>query len=125
MQRLPFYRGDIGMWAWLLHRATGVGVLLFLLIHILDTALILLGPDVYDHVIGLYRLAYFRVLEVLLVGSVLYHALNGVRVTLIDFSALGAQYQRVLVYAVTALFVAAMLPVTYLMLRPLLAGGVD
>lgn len=33
------YRGGSGHWSYLLHRVTGVGVLLFLAIHIVDTAL--------------------------------------------------------------------------------------
>ena len=32
------------MWSWLLHRVTGVGIFLFLLVHILDTSFLLLGP---------------------------------------------------------------------------------
>ena len=33
------------MGSWLLHRVTGVGVLIFLFIHILDTAFLILGPE--------------------------------------------------------------------------------
>ncbi|MBM2843086.1 MAG: sdhC, partial [Anaerolineales bacterium] len=32
------YRGREGQWAYLLHRVTGLGTLLFLTIHILDTS---------------------------------------------------------------------------------------
>ncbi len=122
MQRLPFYRGGIGMWSWLLHRATGVGVLLFLLLHILDTSLLAFGAGAYNHIVGLYRTPYLRVLEVLLAASVLYHALNGVRVTLIDFSELGTDRQRTIAYAVGGLFLVAMLPAAFLMVRPLFLG---
>jgi len=45
------YRGGAGHWAWILHRLTGLGVLVFLLIHILDTGLVLFGPAVYDRVV--------------------------------------------------------------------------
>ena len=41
------------MWSWLLHRVTGVGVLIFLLIHILDTAFLMLGPELYNRVMAL------------------------------------------------------------------------
>ncbi|MCL5005257.1 MAG: hypothetical protein M1404_01880, partial [Acidobacteria bacterium] len=34
------YRGHEGQWAWLFHRITGIGVFLFLLAHIVDTAMI-------------------------------------------------------------------------------------
>ena len=82
---MRLYRGGIGQWSWLFHRVTGVAVLLFLLVHILDTALILLGPDLYNWVIGIYRLPLFGLMEIGLFAAVLYHSLNGVRITLIDF----------------------------------------
>src|SRR5215213_9080536 len=44
----PIYAGDTGQYAWVLHRATGLGVLFFLLVHILDIMLIGLGRDVYN-----------------------------------------------------------------------------
>ncbi|HEY0474654.1 MAG TPA: succinate dehydrogenase, cytochrome b556 subunit, partial [Kribbella sp.] len=32
------YRGHEGMWSWVAHRITGVGIFFFLLVHVLDTA---------------------------------------------------------------------------------------
>ncbi|MCH7985312.1 MAG: succinate dehydrogenase, cytochrome b556 subunit, partial [Acidobacteria bacterium] len=58
------YRGGEGQWAWILHRFTGLGVLLFLVIHILDTFVIVFGPETYDKVMALYRHPLFRVSEV-------------------------------------------------------------
>ena len=117
------YRGREGMWAWLLHRVTGVGVLFFLLIHILDTALVLFGPELYNHAIGLYRMPAFRVMEVVLAGSVLYHALNGVRITLIDFWDKAVKWNRQLFYGEVVLFFVLFLPSAYMMLRPVFFGG--
>src|SRR5690606_6034607 len=34
------YRGDPGMWSWVLHRITGVATFFFLFVHVLDTALV-------------------------------------------------------------------------------------
>ena len=59
------YRGRAGQWAWILHRVTGVGVLLFLLVHIVDTAFIGWGPELYNKAMAVYRLSVFRVGEVL------------------------------------------------------------
>jgi succinate dehydrogenase / fumarate reductase, cytochrome b subunit len=33
------YKGRTGMWMWLLHRVTGLGILAFLIIHVVETAL--------------------------------------------------------------------------------------
>jgi len=113
-----FYHGREGMWAWLLHRAAGLGVVLFLFIHVVDTALIGLGPTVYNDVMSIYRVPFFRVMEVLLAGAVLYHGLNGLRLIAIDFWAGATKVQRELFYAVVVLFFVLMIPAAYLMLKP-------
>ena len=79
------YRGGQGMWTWVLHRITGVSVFFFLLVHVLDTALVRVSPQAYDLVIASYKTPIVNLLEVGLVSAVLYHALNGLRVILIDF----------------------------------------
>ncbi|MDN6373629.1 MAG: succinate dehydrogenase, cytochrome b556 subunit, partial [Brevibacterium aurantiacum] len=38
------YRGNEGMWSWVAHRVTGVGIFFFLLVHVLDTALLPVSP---------------------------------------------------------------------------------
>ena len=60
----------------------------------LDTALVRVSPDAYDRVIASYKTPIVNLLEVGLVGAVLYHALNGIRVILVDFWAKGPRYQR-------------------------------
>ena len=51
------YRGQSGQWSWLLHRITGLGVLLFLLVHIVDITLIGFGPKVYNDSIAIFSTA--------------------------------------------------------------------
>lgn len=114
------YRGGIGQWSWALHRITGVGVLVFLCLHILDTFLIILGPAHYNAIIALYRLPLFRVMEVGLFASVLFHALNGVRIILMDFWEELTRFHRQLFYVELACFIVTIIPVSYLMLKPLL-----
>ena len=113
------YRGGAGQWAWILHRLTGLGVLLFLLIHILDTGLVLFGPAVYDRVVKLYTHPLFRIGEVGLAAAVLFHALNGIRITILDFWPELSGRQQEFFYAVVALFVVLFVPSAYLMLKPL------
>ena len=113
------YRGGSGQAAWLLHRLTGLGVLLFLLIHILDTGLVLFGAEIYNKVVKIYTHPLFRVGEVGLAAAVLYHALNGIRITILDFWPELSGKQRELFYGVVALFVLLFVPSAYLMLKPL------
>jgi succinate dehydrogenase / fumarate reductase membrane anchor subunit len=96
---LLFYRGDPGQYAWALHRATGLGIIGFLLIHILDIMLIGLGRDVYDHTVEFYGRAVIIPMEIALVGAVIYHALNGLRITVLNFWDAGLGRERQLFYA--------------------------
>ncbi|MHB8619005.1 MAG: succinate dehydrogenase, cytochrome b556 subunit [Chloroflexota bacterium] len=112
--------GLISFW---LHRVSGVAVMMFLIIHVGDTAFVMLGPAIYNRILDIYKSAWFQPLEVLLVAAVLFHALNGLKVIVLDFWDATILYQRQLTYAVAALCLAVMLPVTYIMLRPTFFGG--
>jgi succinate dehydrogenase / fumarate reductase cytochrome b subunit len=110
------YRGGEGMWSWALQRITGVAVFFFLLVHVLDTALVRVSPEAYDLVIASYKTPIVNLLEVGLVGAVLYHALNGIRVVLVDFWSKGPRYQRQMLWAIGAIWVVLMIPGAYFML---------
>ena len=112
------YRGREGYWAWLLHRVSGVAIILFLFLHVLDTSLIGFGPIAYETFVQLYRFPLFRVLEVVLAGGVLYHGINGIRIILIDFIQDATRIQRQLWYVVWASFLVLFLPTAFFMLRP-------
>lgn len=110
------YRGGIGQWAWVLHRASGVAVLLFLFFHILDTALILLGPEWYNRIIQLYRMPLFGLSEIALFAAVLYHAVNGIRIVVIDFWPATTRYHKAMFGVVLVVFIGIFLPVAGIML---------
>jgi succinate dehydrogenase / fumarate reductase, cytochrome b subunit len=102
------YRGREGMWSWVLHRITGFLIFFFLLIHVLDTALVRVSPGSYDEVIATYHTPVFGLVEIGLVAAVVLHGLNGLRVVLIDLWSQGTRYQRVMLWIVLALFALAM-----------------
>ena len=110
------YRGREGQWSWLLHRITGIGVFLFLLAHILDTAMIGWGPRIYNETMAIYRHPLFRIGEVILAGAVLYHALNGVRIIIIDFWPESNAAQKKYFYAVVVLFALIFVPAAIYMM---------
>jgi len=112
------YKGQSGMWSWLLHRITGLGVLLFILIHIVDISLLNFGPKVYNEGIALFGLTIVRLLSLALIGGLLYHAFNGVRIMLIDFWPRGARYQRILFATVMLLTIVCFLPMAYFVMAP-------
>jgi len=104
------YRGREGMWSWVAHRITGVLIFFFLLVHILDTALVVVSAEAYDAVIESYKNPIVGLGEAGLVGAVLYHGLNGIRVMLVDFWSKGPRYHRQMLWAVVGLWVALMVP---------------
>ena len=97
------YRGKTGMWSWVLHRITGLSIFFFLLVHTLDTALVRLDAAAYNEVIATYKTPIIGIAELGLVAAILFHALNGVRVILIDFWRKGAKYQNLMFWIVIAL----------------------
>ncbi len=111
------YRWDIGMISWVLHRLTGAVIFLFLLVHILDTYAVAFGPKVYNWLMGLYQHPVIHLGEVVLVGIVLYHALNGVRLILLDFWEKLCQYHRELFWLQMALWLIFVAPFAYVMVR--------
>ncbi|HWR86260.1 MAG TPA: succinate dehydrogenase, cytochrome b556 subunit [Rhodoglobus sp.] len=100
------YRGREGMWSWVLHRITGTAIYFFLLVHILDTALVRVSPEAYNAVIGTYKTPIMGLGELALVAAIGYHALNGLRIILIDFW--NAKYQRAMFWAVIVLWIVLM-----------------
>ena len=116
------YKGAQGMYSWAGRRLTGLGVVLFLLFHIADTALLLWGPDVYNTVVRFYQMPFFRLAEVGLVGAVAYHAVSGLNIIVLDLWDAAHSYQKQLMVLEYVLFAVLFLPAAYFMLVPWLLG---
>ena len=110
--RGTLYRGNEGMWSWVLHRITGIAIFFFLLVHVLDTALIRVSPEAYNAVIGTYKNPIMGIGEVALVGAVAYHAFNGLRIILVDVWSWATRHQRQLWWGVIGLWLVTMLAFT-------------
>ncbi len=104
------YRGREGMWSWVAHRITGVLIFFFLLVHVLDTALVRVSPEAYNTVMATYKNPVVGIGEAGLVGAVLFHGLNGIRIMLVDFWKQGTRYHRQMLWAVVGLWVVLMVP---------------
>jgi succinate dehydrogenase / fumarate reductase, cytochrome b subunit len=124
------YGGGIGQWSWLIHRVTGLGILLFLIVHIIDTFLVVAYPAEYDFTVDIYGGVFwgtyywllrwgFRFAELGLIACVLFHAVNGVRIALFDLWPRSAEYQRQAFWVVLFIFGGVMIPVTYIVLAAL------
>jgi succinate dehydrogenase / fumarate reductase cytochrome b subunit len=98
------------MWTWVLHRITGVMIFFFLFAHVIDTSMVRVSPNAYNTAVETYKNPVVGIMEVGLVAAVLFHALNGVRVVLVDFWEQGPRYQRQMSYGVVGLWVVLMVP---------------
>ncbi len=80
------YKLQTGSFAWLIHRATGIALTLYIFVHLYvlshlrDTAR-------YKEFMGLMKSPLVRLGEAGLLALVVAHALNGIRLTLVDLGA--------------------------------------
>ncbi len=114
------YKGHEGQWTWIAHRVTGLAIILFLFAHVVDTAVIGWGPEAYNRVLSVYQNWGVRLLELGLVAAVMFHALNGIRIMIIDFWPNATRYNRALLYGTVGLFFASMIPITWIMGKDIL-----
>jgi succinate dehydrogenase / fumarate reductase cytochrome b subunit len=112
------YRVSWAQLAWFGHRASGLGVLFYLFLHIVETSMVLFGPDVYNAAVGIFKNLPARLGEILLMAALVYHALNGLRVIAMDFWPGLTVYYRPLTYGVIVATIIAMIPLGLIMIRP-------
>jgi len=119
------YRGGIGQWAWAVNRVAGLGILAFLALHILDIFIAGFGPGLFDELLFLYKGPVVRVLDVFLVFGLLYHGLNGLRLTLMDFKPTTAKLHLKLFYSQIIIFLVVFIPASVALLNEFygLVGG--
>ncbi len=81
------------MVAWAVQRVTGLLLLFYLLLHVQTVGKLSAGPAAFDQALATFRSPFFKLLEIGLLGTVVLHALNGIRITLIDLG-IGLERQR-------------------------------
>jgi len=109
------YKGALGQWSWVLHRLTGLGVVLFLTLHVIDTSWAVFYPQLYVEAIATYQTPLFTIGEFGLVACVVYHALNGLRIVIIDYKPVWWKYQQRAAMYVLGGTVIILVPVFFLM----------
>ena len=78
------YKWKTGMWAFVFHRVSGIALSVYLIMHIYVVSS-LYKPENFEKVMKFLEQPLFKLFEIALLAAVVYHALNGVRVFLIDF----------------------------------------
>lgn len=73
----------LGHAAFLGNRLTGLGLVFYLYLHLGVLSMLLLGEEAWSDFLELATTTVFLLLDVLLLFGILYHGLNGIRVTLV------------------------------------------
>lgn len=111
-----------GMWMWLLHRISGVVLVLYGIVHVIViSSARTWGPGTFDRVLDRLGTPLFLALDVLLVWAVLFHAFNGIRCLLLDFGIGVRRHHKALFWAMMAIAVA-LLVVNIVIWAPYILG---
>lgn len=86
------YRGGGPMWAWVLHRVTGLALVLLVGIHVLASFFMQqTGSDFATSLNIIYESWIFQILVVFIV---IFHGLNGLRISILDIWPKYQMFQR-------------------------------
>ena len=117
------YRISWAELAWIGHRLSGIGVVVYLFVHIVETSMVTMGPNIYNATLSLFHNLPVRLGEILLMAALVYHSLNGLRVIAMDFWPRLTVMYRPLTYVVIVSTVVAMIPLGLIMITPYAPWG--
>jgi succinate dehydrogenase / fumarate reductase cytochrome b subunit len=66
------------------HRLTGLGLIAYMLLHIIETANRMRGIEAWQGLMGMFASWPFKIIEYLLFAAAVFHALNGVRLLMTE-----------------------------------------
>ncbi|MDH5203457.1 MAG: succinate dehydrogenase, cytochrome b556 subunit [Nitrospirota bacterium] len=78
--------------AWLIHRITGVALTLYIFLHLYVLSHIK-DPFQFESLMNLFKNPFVKIGEIGLIGLVIAHSLNGLRLTFID-AGLSTRFQK-------------------------------
>jgi len=116
------YRGDLSMLAWVLHRVTGLGILILVGVHVIAAFhLHSIGGDVSAAITAWYE---SKPVQVFVYFCVLYHALNGLRVVIEDLFPPLLRYRRELLWLQWLVFLPVFGLPAFFMIADIVRGTV-
>lgn len=105
---ITFYKRHSGSWAWILHRLTGIALVVYVILHLWELhTLSYVSERPFNHKMVIFQALFFKFIEWALLGVVFLHALNGIRVMIVDFYG-GARYHKKLMVGLGVLYVLLM-----------------
>ncbi|MBN1313621.1 MAG: hypothetical protein JXB30_19605 [Anaerolineae bacterium] len=103
-----FAKRSLGTWGFVLNRVAGLGLVVYLMLHLVVLSLLTRGPDGYNAFVALAHNPIFLLLDVVLIAGIIGHGLNGLRVALIGSGILVRwQHQMLIVLGVLGVVLLA------------------
>jgi succinate dehydrogenase / fumarate reductase, cytochrome b subunit len=98
----------LGGFAFILNRLTGIGLVVYLYLHLGILAMLVQGPNAWDTFVDIALSPPFLALDVVLLTGMLFHGLNGIRVGLVGMGLVVSRQRALFIAAfVITAFVAA------------------
>mgnify|MGYP006269968701 CR=1 FL=1 len=107
------YRRHAGSYAYLLQRMTGIGLVVYLFVHIWALTSLIKGRAAFAEEMKTFTAPPFKVAEWLLGTLVMFHAFNGIRIALVDLAD-GAKYHKKLLAGVWIVGIAVVVMMFFL-----------
>lgn len=111
----------LGVWAFWLHRLTGLAIALYLLMHIVVISSVVGGTKNFDAAMTFLKAPTFVLLEMGLIAAILIHGFNGLRILAFDLGY-GVKNQKNIFIG---LMVVAIIPflIAFAVALPHIIGG--
>jgi succinate dehydrogenase / fumarate reductase cytochrome b subunit len=110
----------LGVWAFWLHRLSGLAIIFYLLMHVLVISSITGGQANFDNAMKFLKQPIFVLLEMGLIGCITLHGLNGIRVVLFDLG-LGLKRQKE-IFIGMAIVAAILTGIAFIVALPHIVG---
>jgi len=115
------YQGGGPMLAWILHRLTGLGILIFVGVHVLSSFFMQqLGTGLATSVNIVYESWEF---QVVVIFCVLFHAINGLRIAILDIWPKLLPFQKEALWLEWVIFIPVYGLTIFILISHALAGG--
>jgi succinate dehydrogenase / fumarate reductase cytochrome b subunit len=108
---------NIGTFAWLLHRITGLLLLLYLFLHLYVLGSANSGPEAFNGRLSIVQSPLFHFLEIGLILTIFYHMINGLSITVMDFFNLSRQHKTLVAVSITVFAIIVILAIGIMMPR--------
>ena len=104
---------SLGTWAFILNRITGLGLTLYLFLHLIMLGQLAKGPEAYDGFIAMVKNPVFLAGELIVVAAALIHGLNGIRIGITSFGIASGKQKQLFI----GMMVVAMIAIVYFAIR--------